>query len=402
MNKYDVVVIGAGISGLLSALAISEENKSVLVLEKEEYIGGVCRSYEVDGYRVDTGPHTITRLERGPLRELMDRYFDVIPQFVPFWKCYVRTGGKIKPFPWSINAWMTFSLLPTTDRLLLIATLFNILYILPANISVATRRFLDWICYFMVSTSIENAPVLRFIDNKTHNTSPVPCIGELYDLLISDGATDQGYPKGGLQYIVNSILSSFPKNRVKIITIANVLKIGSDERIEQVCTNDNNYGCETVVYSGFVSDLPNLVNGLLKEYIKNLTSIKRAKSLTIWVGLKGEIFTKYGSEMWIDSEPYAWFVPTSNYDSSLAPNGKQLVSFAFTRPSEYNGSMIRKKAFDEIIKTIPHIEENMIHYQELIPENASWGINSGFGDIIIPIKNLYCVGTDTEKRCVGG
>lgn len=48
MNKYDVVVIGAGISGLLSALAISEENKSVLVLEKEEYIGGVCRSYEVD------------------------------------------------------------------------------------------------------------------------------------------------------------------------------------------------------------------------------------------------------------------------------------------------------------------------------------------------------------------
>ena len=129
----------------------------------------------------------------------------------------------------------------------------------------------------MVSTSIENAPVLRFIDNKTHNTSPVPCIGELYDLLISDGATDQGYPKGGLQYIVNSILSSFPKNRVKIITIANVLKIGSDERIEQVCTNDNNYGCETVIYSGFVSDLPNLVNGLLKEYIKNLTSIKRAK-----------------------------------------------------------------------------------------------------------------------------
>ena len=106
--------------------------------------------------------------------------------------------------------------------------------------------------------------------------------------------------------------------------------------------------------------------------------------------------------MWLDSEPYAWFVPTSNYDSSLAPKGKQLVSFAFTRPSEYNGSMIRKKAFDEIIKTIPHIDENMIQYQELIHEKASWGINSGFGYIIIPIKNLYCVGTDTEKRSVGG
>lgn len=56
MDKYDVVVMGAGISGLLSALDTSKENKRVLVLEKEEYIGGVCRFYEVDGYRVDTGP----------------------------------------------------------------------------------------------------------------------------------------------------------------------------------------------------------------------------------------------------------------------------------------------------------------------------------------------------------
>jgi len=52
-EDYDVVVIGAGISGLLSALALSKEGKRVLVLEKEGYLGGVCRSYEVDGYYVD-------------------------------------------------------------------------------------------------------------------------------------------------------------------------------------------------------------------------------------------------------------------------------------------------------------------------------------------------------------
>jgi len=42
MKKNDVIVIGSGISGLLSALALSREGKKVVILEKESYIGGVC------------------------------------------------------------------------------------------------------------------------------------------------------------------------------------------------------------------------------------------------------------------------------------------------------------------------------------------------------------------------
>ena len=85
-DNYDVVVIGAGISGLLAALALSKEGKSVLILEKEDAVGGVCRSYEVNGYRIDTGPHAITRLENGPFKELMDRYFDSCASVCSFWK----------------------------------------------------------------------------------------------------------------------------------------------------------------------------------------------------------------------------------------------------------------------------------------------------------------------------
>ncbi|WP_273466801.1 FAD-dependent oxidoreductase [Methanothrix sp.] len=40
MKKNDVVVIGSGISGLLTALALSREGKKVLILEKEDCIGG--------------------------------------------------------------------------------------------------------------------------------------------------------------------------------------------------------------------------------------------------------------------------------------------------------------------------------------------------------------------------
>ena len=95
--------------------------------------------------------------------------------------------------------------------------------------------------------------------------------------------------------------------------------------------------------------------------------------------------------------------PHYKYDPALAPRGNQLVGFAFTLPGEYDASTIKKRAFETIVNNIPDIEEHidMIHYQELIPEKASWGLNSGFGDVRTPIKNLYCVGTDTEKRSAG-
>ncbi len=46
MSKYDVIVIGAGLAGLsVAALMASRENKKVLVIEKEGYVGGRLLSF---------------------------------------------------------------------------------------------------------------------------------------------------------------------------------------------------------------------------------------------------------------------------------------------------------------------------------------------------------------------
>ncbi len=64
----------------------------------------MCRSYEINGFKVDTGPHIITRLKTSHLKELMDKYFDIVPEFVPHGKYYIRANKKMYKFPRTLKA----------------------------------------------------------------------------------------------------------------------------------------------------------------------------------------------------------------------------------------------------------------------------------------------------------
>lgn len=55
MSSLDAIIIGAGISGLNAAKELYENGKSVLVLEKEDTIGGRIRTDTLDGFQLDRG-----------------------------------------------------------------------------------------------------------------------------------------------------------------------------------------------------------------------------------------------------------------------------------------------------------------------------------------------------------
>ena len=54
-SKYDAIVIGAGLGGLLAAATIARRGGSVLVLERLRYIGGRFTTVDQDGCAVTTG-----------------------------------------------------------------------------------------------------------------------------------------------------------------------------------------------------------------------------------------------------------------------------------------------------------------------------------------------------------
>ncbi|MEE8437069.1 MAG: protoporphyrinogen oxidase [Candidatus Neomarinimicrobiota bacterium] len=64
-SRYDIVIIGGGISGLTSAFRLKSEGFSVKLLEKSEKFGGVLQTQKKQGFITEMGPNTV--LETSPL-----------------------------------------------------------------------------------------------------------------------------------------------------------------------------------------------------------------------------------------------------------------------------------------------------------------------------------------------
>lgn len=79
LNKiYDVVIIGSGIAGLLSAVLLGKEGKSVLVLEKNHQIGGSLQVFSRDKKIFDTGVHYIGSMDEGESLNKIFTYAGII------------------------------------------------------------------------------------------------------------------------------------------------------------------------------------------------------------------------------------------------------------------------------------------------------------------------------------
>ena len=57
--KYDVVILGGGISGLVAAFKQQKSGKRVLLLEGSDRLGGVIQTVEKEGFRLEQGPNSI-------------------------------------------------------------------------------------------------------------------------------------------------------------------------------------------------------------------------------------------------------------------------------------------------------------------------------------------------------
>jgi oxygen-dependent protoporphyrinogen oxidase len=116
----DVVVVGAGVSGLAAALALAAGGARVTVLEAADRPGGSLRSLQSDGFTFELGPNTV--LERPPVTRLLTLAGLAAERLkaAPVKRRYLWREGRLAPVPRGPLGFLGSPLLPPGAKLALL------------------------------------------------------------------------------------------------------------------------------------------------------------------------------------------------------------------------------------------------------------------------------------------
>ncbi len=122
MQSYrkDVIVIGAGLSGLVCAYRLKSHGVDVALLEKSSLVGGVIQSETIDGFLIERGPNSAQGTPE--LLTLVDELgiADELIEGNPKAPAYVYFNGRLRAVPMSLPALMKSDLLSRSGKLRLL------------------------------------------------------------------------------------------------------------------------------------------------------------------------------------------------------------------------------------------------------------------------------------------
>lgn len=77
-ERYDVLIIGSGLGGLLCGYILAKEGMKVCIIEKHFQVGGCLQTFNRDGCTFDTGVHYVGGLGKGQNLYRYFKYFGII------------------------------------------------------------------------------------------------------------------------------------------------------------------------------------------------------------------------------------------------------------------------------------------------------------------------------------
>lgn len=439
MTDYDAIIIGSGIGGTALGLLLASKNLKILLVEKNDIVGGRCSSYEKEGFKVDIGVHSFARSDKGPLHKILNMTgmedaikWETIKTDEPRW----HYKGNLYQFPKDLR-----KLLPGKDfsdvlRLISEAARIRNTYELD------TTDVKSWLNKYTDNTLIHSyfniISGLYFVIPYTQVSAGefLRCLGSL------NKYQSIGYPKGGCISIPLAYIQGIKKYEGVVETGIAVDKILIvDNKVQGVELNNGESLSSKIVISN--SGIKQTVNNLIgrkyfgEKFLENTDKlIYSLSAITFKLALKKPITPYKIIISFVSEDPedrfkkimkgkipdeIDLFIPVpSNYDPNIAPKGKQLIIAGTIVPKESfqkNKEIWIKNSMNTLQKIFPDLSDNLLWYDITTPidletmygkEGSVVGIcqnidqtGSSRPPLSFPIEGLYMVGGDAGGWGIG-
>ncbi len=397
-EKRDVIIVGAGIGGLVCGSLLAKRGYNVLILEQHQIVGGYCTSFRQGGFTFDGGVESISGLgPHGPLRWLlMELGYDPEELFVRTDEVFI-IGGEWIDVPGGFDAFVNMlcerypneadsirsflseirrayyemyreveilgSPLPSS----LIVEVLGVEYLLryPAehptfykllSSGVTLSEMLN--LYFRdedLKTLLSLLPS-AYLGTKPEET-PLSSALPIYGYYIEGGY----YPKGGSQRLADLLAGAVERYGGRVLTGHRVDSIVVEEgEVKGVRVGERFFKAPIVVLNVNAMNLIDLIGeeNLPEDYVSYLRSLKPSvTAFTVYLGVNIDLSSYPALIKSVDDE--IGIVINSNLDPTLAPEGCSSVSIVKILPSE---------AYDEFGErgTQSYREKKRVFAQELI------------------------------------
>ena len=404
MKKFDYIILGAGVAGLSFCKRISETSDSMLLLEKEDTVGGLARSIYYKGFIMDFCAHRFHTGNKNLLNEVLAldglemkkhmkksriymfkkylRYpFELQNLFraMPFLKfikssfsfAFNKIFIKQKSAPVSYKQWFEKYYGKELYKIMCYPYTSKIWKMDPSHISAdwADQRFQGEKMSRLVRRVIKKILTFDFSNFNLDDENLIPDGGEFY------------YPDNGFQELVNSLLRTSKKGNLSVKTSISIISIS---KTNKTLVYKKNNQIHKVQYQSLISTIPLHSFYLLqdkksKQVEENLSKLKYLDIIFVYLFLD---VNQVSNDHWLyfpDKDIiFNRSVEFTTWSKKMSPEGKTCLCFDITAKrnsslSKYSNSEIISKVIKDAAR-IGYIQKDSVFDNKVIRLNNAYPI----------------------------
>lgn len=381
-SKYDVIVLGAGIAGLISGTFLAKQGRRVLIIEQHSIPGGYCTSFKRKGFIFDAAVHHIGGCGKWSVVGRCLKELDIKINFLQLDPMdSIHFPSFSIDIPADINDYVNLlkERFPSeSENISLFFKEFVKLY--RATFSTEKHKMLIEYQNLTYKEMLDNffkdeqlkmtlSAQWGYIGSPPHEVSAIGMCQMLVNYL-KDGAY---FPVGGTQNFTDTITQKFIDYGGHIMLSSSVDGLVSDGNIIKGVTTKKG---EKFSGDVFVSNIdPKQIffcfldkNTIDDSFLRKIENMKESVSFfLLYLGLNNKIDLKglkrgfYHTSNNLSFSGNSWFyisVPTE-VDSSLAPDNKQIISVVASSGDNYDD-------IEDWAAYKDKMKENTINYLENI------------------------------------